>query len=119
MSEDHDRETRSIQVTGALDWPRSENNSTESAESIPLSSSTTAALGGNEDDSRISNSPIPQQYLLLVAIIVPAIGALLVALIRLKKQRDIARWHEVLQAQDEAFDLTEEIDFDLELVEMS
>jgi hypothetical protein len=131
------KEGRQLQVTGALDWQKNTEasslaNSTAATEQKP----TTATAGSSlkkkkkptqDDDNDIvitGKSPSFGSKLLAYLLTAAATVGVVIGVVVIVKNREMARWHEyrthqLLQAQDEAFDLDfdEEDAFDLELVE--
>jgi hypothetical protein len=138
-----DQHGRAIQVTGALDWSQQNEdevsvvaNSTAAPASSSLSENDTTSRqnaddddddGDDDDDDNVfKEEHLPSFGRKVLNIVVPCGVSFLVvgSLIIMYRNREMARWHEyrthqLLQAQDEAFDTdmtTEEL-FDLELVE--
>jgi guanyl-specific ribonuclease Sa len=119
-----DQHGRAIQVTGALDWSQNELSVTNST-AAPTSSDTTSRQNADDDDDNVfKEEHLPSFGRKVLNIVVAGGVSFLVvgSLIIIYRNREMARWqeyrtHQLLQAQDEAFDLTTEEAFDLELVE--
>lgn len=120
------RRGRSIQLTGAWDWPKTGNNITNAANSTYYNASevdekiskTLNDVGDDNEESWLVRGGRFLKYFVGGV----AGFTVLVSITFLYRNREIARWREyrtrqILRAQYEAFDLTEEMDFDLELVE--
>jgi hypothetical protein len=124
---------RAIQVTGALDWPRHVDLANSTAANISAAASPVDLLAeddtltnnfGDDDDDddvfRVEELPSVGRTFLNYLVMGAATFAIVISLVFWNRNREMVRWqeyrtHQLLQAQDEAFDLTE--DFDLELVE--
>lgn len=142
-------EHRHLQVTGALDWPSSNppahdsddvptrdqrtQEDTASAGTPPEVSTMTQSgsntptdetrLGVNANDVDMSrqNSHVTLGTILLVIL---ALSMVVFVVLVFKRRQELARWreyrtHQILRAQDEAFDTNYDEAFDLELVEGS
>jgi hypothetical protein len=148
-SELYNHHLRHLQVTGALDWPPSPraNNSNDNPpqaqrtqegtvpDTIPPvvtateSESGTFTPKGNTNLGVVDNNAQPKgqksRFTLGTIVflgVVLAVVSFFVLVI--KRRQELARWreyrtHQILRAQDEAFDTTYDEAFDLELVEGS
>jgi hypothetical protein len=116
------RHGRSAQVTGALDWSGGESSSNSTATSQSTDDDDPSVVDDDDDDDVFVEEDGPRlaKYIIIAAVALLGVWAL----VTYYRRREIARWHEyrthqLLQAQDEAFDVTDDDDdtFDLELVE--
>lgn len=134
---------RSLQVTGALDWPPSHISSNDSDSSTSQEQRTqedttsletaapTEASSTNDEAATLTESsqltPLESKSGLSIGKIILGVlvfGVLAFVILVLKRRQELARWHEyrthqLLRAQDEAFDTNYDEAFDLELVEGS
>ena len=117
-------------MTGALDhWPQHAyvaNSTASPVDLLPDDDTVTNNNFDNDDDDvfRVKELPSFGRHFLNYLVVGVATSAIVISIICWWRNRQMARWqvyrtHQLLQAQDEAFDLdlTEELDFDLELVE--
>ncbi len=134
---------RDLQVTGELDWsPASANSSieipsqdqrTQEQDTYKITNLHETTIGQNTsmEDSNLGTTKIPSKaqksdlisFGTILLLILGFCGAALFILI-MKRRLEMARWreyrtHQILRAQDEAFDTSYDEVFDLELVEGS
>lgn len=142
----HELTLRRLQVTGAYDWPSTsrandeppaqrtqetvEANTTGSVATSPASQGASAPLTTSQEDdavdiaesSRFENQGTFALNKMICGVILA--GMIVFLILVLKRRQELARWreyrtHQLLPAQDEAFDMNYDETFDLELVEGS
>jgi hypothetical protein len=139
------RGPRSLQVTGALDWPRQVDNSSElehESHGQPTQPDSSELIATSKPDDAVLDTAleVPQEslnsaqeeksllkgssfFLVILTVALVSFAASLAAFV-VRRRHDILRWreyqtHRLLQAQDEAFKLSHDEALDLELVEGS
>ena len=116
------KQQRNAQVTGALDWESSRDSDSKTISSTTTTSNNTTTIRSEDDEnedapgeeseieeekSTTSSSSSSKKYL-----IISILGVVFTyGVVKYMKQREYARWqeyhtHQLLQAQDEAFDVS-------------